>query len=156
MKERVVGEAKAQSDKIISEAQLNKDKIREQVVREMDEKTVGFAGELFTLVISKGVNEKLNEAFIDELITALGEVDEASIHVEAEEAEFIASHPIIPEQKARLEQLLHDKFDVSLRINEKIQQDLLAGLIIKLGSLEIDGSLLNRYREAVSQIKKKV
>ena len=52
MKERMQADAKTAADKIISDAQLNKEKIREQLVREMDEKAVDFAGEVFKLVIS--------------------------------------------------------------------------------------------------------
>ena len=37
---------------------------------------------------------------------------------------------------------------------EKVDEDLLAGIILKLGSLEIDGSLLNRYSEAAAEVKK--
>lgn len=156
MKERMKAEAKAEADRIISEAQLNKEKIREQIVRETAGKAVEYAGDLFKLVVSKNVSEKLNAAFVDELISALSEVDGTAIHVEADEAQFVASHKLNPEQKARLEGLLAEKFDVHLKINEKVDESLLAGLMIKLGSLEIDGSLLNRYREGVNELKKSV
>lgn len=156
LRDRIKAEAKAEADKILGDAQLAKEKIREQLVREMSGKAVEYAGELFKMVVSKNVGEKLNMAFVDELIGALSEVDETSIHVEVNESEFIASHKLDPAQKSRLEALLAQKFGVTININEKIDESLLAGLIIKLGSLEIDGSLLNRYREGVSEIKKQV
>jgi len=154
LRDRMKAEAKAEADKIISEAQLNKEKLRDQLMRETTGKAVDYAGELFKLVIGKTVTEKLNVAFVDELVTALGEVDGTSVHVEANEAEFIASHKLDVDQKAKLEHLLAEKFDVKLKIEEKIDPTIIAGLIIKLGSLEIDGSLLNRYKEGVEQIKK--
>lgn len=154
MRDRMKSDAKAEADRIISEAQLNKDRLREQLVRETTGKAVDYAGELFKLVIGKSVTERLNNAFVDELITALSEVDGASVHVEASQAEFVASHKLDLEQKAKLEKLLAEKFDVKLKIEEKIDPSIIAGLIIKLGSLEIDGSLLNRYKEGVEQIKK--
>lgn len=156
LRDRVKSEAKIEADKILGDAQLAKEKIREQLVREMSGKAVEFAGELFKMVVSKNVGEKMNMAFVEELIGALQDVDETSIHVEANESEFIASHKLDPAQKAKLEALLAQKFGVTISINEKIDPSLLAGLIIKLGSLEIDGSLLNRYREGVSEIKKLV
>ena len=156
LKDRMKAEAKAESDKILSEAQLAKEKIREQLERETSGKAVEYAGDLFKLVVSRNVNEKLNIAFVDELIGALSEVDETSIHIEANEAQFIASHKLDPAQKARLETLVAQKFGVSLKIEEKVDERLLAGLIIKLGSLEIDGSLLNRYKEGVGELKKQL
>ncbi|MEI6969961.1 MAG: F0F1 ATP synthase subunit delta [bacterium] len=156
LKDRIKAEAKTEADKILGDAQLAKERIREQLVREMAGKAVEYAGDLFKMVVSKNVGEKLNMAFVEELIGALSEVDETSIHVEANESEFIASHKLDPAQKGRLEALLAQKFGVTININEKIDETLLAGLVIKLGSLEIDGSLLNRYKEGVSEIKKQV
>ena len=156
MKERMRNEAKAEADKIISEAQLGKEKIREELVREMDGKSVEFAGELFRLVISETVTDKMNIAFIDELIAALEEVDATSIHVDASETEFTTSHPMDPTQRERLEKLLNEKFGVDIKIEEKVDASLLAGIAIKLGSLEIDGSLLNRYKEGVAEVTKNV
>lgn len=156
LRDRIRAEAKAEADKILGDAQLAKEKLREQLVRETQGKAVEYAGDLFKLVISRSVNEKLNAAFVDELMVALTEVDETTIHIEASEAEFIASHKLDPAQKSRLEALVARKFGVTLSINEKIDDGLLAGLVIKLGSLEIDGSLLNRYREGVNEIKKQV
>jgi len=156
LKDRMKVEARAEADKIIGDAQLAKEKIREQLVRETAGKAVEYAGELFKMVASKNVSAKLNEAFIDELLGALSEVDETSVHVESNEVEFIASHPIEAAQKGRLEALIAQKFGATLKVNERIDEGLLAGLIIKLGSLEIDGSLLNRYREGVAELKKTV
>ncbi len=154
MRDRMKADAKAEADRIVSEAQLNKEKLRDQLMRETAGKAVDYAGELFKLVIGKTVTEKLNAAFVEELLDALKEVDGASVHIEANEAEFIASHKLEAGQKAKLESLLAEKFDVKLKIEEKIDPSIIAGLIIKLGSLEIDGSLLNRYKEGVEQIKK--
>lgn len=156
MRERMKTEAKAEADRIISDAQLNKDKLRDQLMRETSGKAVEYAGELFKLVIGKTASDKISMAFVDELISGLEEVDGASIHIDANEAEFIASHKLDPGQKARLEKLIEEKFDIKLQIQEKVDEKLLGGLIIKLGSLEIDGSLLSRYKEGVEQIKKSV
>ncbi len=154
-KERTLSDARGEADRIVSEAQLNKDKILEKLHREVDGKAVLFAGDLFSMVVSKEVNEKINMAFVAELITALEAVDETSIHVEANEARFVSSHKLDSGQKAKLEGVLAQKFDVEVHIDEEIDESLLAGLIIKLGSLEIDGSLLNRYKEGLAEVKKK-
>jgi len=88
------------------------------------------------------------------LLDALEEIDPGSITVEGSDGEFICSHPLAPEQKQRLEKILAEKFGVKTHVEERVQKDLMAGLIFKLGSLEIDGSLLNRYREAAAEVKK--
>jgi len=111
---------------------------------------------VFKLVFSEKMNEHLNKTFIDELLDALSEVDSSSITVDAGDAQFTSSHPLLAEQKERLEKLLQEKFNVTLKVNEKIQKDLIAGLVFKLGSLEIDGSLTNRLQEAAAEMKKEI
>jgi hypothetical protein len=120
----------------------------------MESKAVDFAGRMFRLVFSERLNDALNRAFIDELIDALEDTDAAGITVDSDGTRFVASHPIDAEQKNRLQGVLKQKFHVDVKIDEQINEELLAGLVIKLGSLEIDGSLLSRYQEAASELKK--
>ncbi|MFC1497277.1 F0F1 ATP synthase subunit delta [Verrucomicrobiota bacterium] len=155
-KEQIVGEAKKEADRITDQAKKNEEKLRQQIAQSMEEKAVDYGGEIFKLVFSDKMNEALNKQFIGELLDALEEIDAASITVDASEANFTSSHSIDPEQKKRLEKLLADKFNANIKVEEKVQEDLLAGLILKLGSLEIDGSLINRYREAAAEVKKTV
>jgi F0F1-type ATP synthase delta subunit len=74
--------------------------------------------------------------------------------VDTRDVHFASSHPLSAGQKERLEKLLAEKFNATIEVNEKVQKDLIAGLVFKLGSLEIDGSLSNRLQEAAAEIKK--
>ena len=74
--------------------------------------------------------------------------------MDAGTAEFTAGYPMDRQQKERLGRILADKFGVNVAIEEKIEKTLLAGIVFKLGSLEIDGSLRNRFREAAAEVKK--
>ncbi len=105
-------------------------------------------------ILRERINQELNRQFVEELLDALDEVDGGSITLDGSDVEFIASHPLDQEQKTRIEQLIQEKFGAQIRVNETIREDLLAGLVMKIGSLEIDGSLLNRYHEAVEEVKK--
>jgi len=154
MREQVLEDARTEGDRLIEQAKKNEQKFREQLAQDIEERAVEYGGEVFRLVFSDKMNEVLNRQFIDELLDALAEVDGSTITIDSGSAEFIASHPLPAEQKQRLETLLAERFGVNVKVEEKLQPDLMAGLILKLGSLEIDGSLLNRYREAVAEVKK--
>ncbi len=153
-REQAIEKAKRESMDILEKAKKEERRQRDRMVQDMEGKSIDFAGKLFRLVFSERLNDALNKAFIDELIDALEETDAAGITVDSEDTEFSASHPIEPAQKARLESVLKDKFGISVQIEESIREELLAGLVIKLGSLEIDGSLLSRYQEAAAELKK--
>ena len=154
MRDVTLSEARSEGEKIIEQAKKDETKLRDQIAREMEEKAVDYGGQVFKLVFSEQINADLNKSFIAELLDALEEVDAGSITVDSDEAEFASSHPIDSEQKKRLEKLLADKFGADVKVEEKVKPELLAGLVFKLGSLEIDGSLLNRYQEAAAEVKK--
>jgi F0F1-type ATP synthase membrane subunit b/b' len=154
MREQVVEEARREAADVMDKARKSERKLREQVALEMEEKAVDFGGRVFRLVFSDRLNKIVNSQFVDELLDALEETDATGISVEASTAEFSSSHPLETAQKERLQSILADKFGVNIEVNESVREELLAGLVMKIGSLEIDGSLLSRYQEAVIELKK--
>jgi F0F1-type ATP synthase delta subunit len=154
MRDQVVGEARKEADKIIEQAKANEEKFRKQLAQDMEEKTVEYSGQVFDLVFSEKVTPAIDQAFINELLDALNEIDAGSITVDTDQAEFVTAREMDPEQKARLEGILNEKFSANIKIKEKVDPALMAGISFKLGSLEIDGSLRNRFLEAVGEVKK--
>lgn len=153
-RESAAEQAQRDADEVIARAKKNVDKMRDELAREAQADAVGHAGEIFKLTFSERVTEAVNREFVGELIGALEELDADSIHVEADNATFVSSHPIDQEQKQRLQQIISDKFDISLQIDEQVDPDLLGGLSMKLGTLEIDGSLRSRFSEAAEEVKR--
>jgi len=156
MRDQIVTDAKKEADAITEHAKKNEEKLRQQIDQDMEEKAVEYGAEVFKMVFSEKMNEELNRQFVNELLDAVEQIDATSITVDPNNAEFRSSHAIGPEQKERLEKLLAEKFGAPIKVNEKVQEDLMAGLVFKLGSLEIDGSLQNRFKEAAAEIKKNV
>lgn len=154
MRDQILGEARKESDRILATAKRNEEKLRQQVLQEMEGKAVDYGSQVFKLVFSEKMTDELNRQFIGELLDALQEVDGSTITVDANDVQFTTSHPMAADQKARLEQLLKEKFNVDIKVEEKVNKDLMAGIVFKLGSLEIDGSLLNRFQEAAVEVKK--
>lgn len=154
LKEKAVSEAKKESQKIIEQAHKNEQKLRDQIARQMEDKAVEYGGRIFKLVFSDLLTGELNGLFNTELIDALNEIEQGAITVESGTAIVTVSHPMSDVQRTRLETVLREKFRKDAVIEEAVDETLLAGLILKMGSLEIDGSLRNRYTEAVGEVKK--
>jgi F0F1-type ATP synthase delta subunit len=154
LKEQSIAEAKKESHKIIEQAHKNEKKIRDQIARQMEEKTVEYGGRIFKLVFSDLMTGELNKQFVKELVDALDEIEKGSIVVDSAEADVVVSHALDPDQHKRLEAILKAKFNKNAVLKETVDENILGGLILKMGSLEIDGSLRNRYREAVEEVKK--
>ncbi len=154
LKEKAIAEAKKESQKIIEQAHKSEQKLRDQIAREMEDKAVEYGGRIFKLVFSDLLTSELNGQFNSELIDALNELEKGSITVDSREAKVTVSHTMDEPQRQRLESVLREKFHKDAVVDEQVDESLLAGLVLKMGSLEIDGSLRNRYQEAVQEVKK--
>lgn len=155
MRDQILSDAKKESEIIIDNAKKGEEKFRKQIMQQMEEKAVDYGIDTFRLVMSEKITDELNGHFIDELLDAVDEIDASSITADGE-AEFKSSHPLLEPQKKRLESILNTKFKVDVEVKEKVIPDLLAGLVFKLGSLEIDGSLRGRLQEAAAEVKKSI
>ena len=154
LRDQMLSDARKEGDRIVGQAHKNEEKLRQKIVLEMDQKAVSFGGEIFQIVFGERVRAEVNRQFIEELMDALKEIDDGSISVDVGDGEVTCSEAMDTEQKRRLEQTLSAKFGRAVTLSEKTDADLMAGLILKVGSLEIDGSLRNRYNEAVAEISK--
>lgn len=154
MRDQMLSDAKQEADRMIEQARKHEAKLRQQIENEMEQKAVGYGSEIFKLVFGERVDAELNRQFNEELLDALGEVEGGNITVDTNEGEVTTSQAMDAEQKRRLEELLSGKFSCSVQLTERIDPELMSGLILKLGSLEIDGSLRNRFEEATQEIVK--
>lgn len=152
-RDSLIEEAKKERDRIIDDATRGKEKIRAELAREASAKVLDDAGRVYEMVFSPELGAKLDHAFLDELLAALEEMDSGSITVEAGAIEVTGSRPLDLAHKDRLRKLVANKFGVNLEVKETVVPELIAGVRIKLGSLEIDGSLSNRFREAIDQLR---
>lgn len=154
LRDQMLADANSESDRILKQARKNEEKLRQKISQEMEQKAVDYGAEMFQLVFSDKVNAELNKQFINELLEALEEVEKGSITIETDEGDVRTSQAMDPDQKKRLEELLADKFSRPVHLTERSDPDLLSGLVLKIGSLEIDGSLRNRFDEAIVEITK--
>ncbi len=154
LKDQAAADAKVESQKIIDQAHKNEKLMKEQIELQMGQKAVEYGGSVFKLVFSDLMTAELDRLFIAELVEALGEIEKGSITVESPEANVTVANALSEEQRAELEAVLRSSIHDGSTITEHVDESIMGGLILKMGSLEIDGSLRNRYREAVDEVRK--
>ncbi len=152
-RESLVEEAKRERDRILEEANRNKERMRQDLARDMEAKTLDNTGRICEMVFSDEMGARVDQAFVDELLAAIEDMDASSITIAAESIEVGTGRPLSQTTKDRIKDLVARKFGVSLEVRETVVPELIAGIRLKLGSLEIDGSMQNRFREAVDQLK---
>ncbi|HBG97709.1 MAG TPA: F0F1 ATP synthase subunit delta [Rhodobacteraceae bacterium] len=68
-------------------------------------------------------------------------------------AEIVSAAPLTDDQRARLEQVLRGAGDRTVRIEARVDESLIGGLIVRLGSRMIDTTIASRLARLQNAIK---
>ena len=91
---------------------------------------------------------------IDELIDDLERVEHDRFMVAAESVTVTSSLPLTDQERRRLRQVLSTKVGTEVALVERLDPELISGLVIRVGALVIDGSLRNKLRKAIPLVRK--
>lgn len=147
--QQVAEDAQVQAKKLIVDAQERSRKIEAEVRAETEKKAVGIARDLIAMIFSANGQERFHRELIDELIDDLSRVDKEKLAIKASRAEIVTSVPLTDEEREKLSRVLSQQLGYALPMEEKVDSDLVMGMVLKLGGLVIDGSLKNKLGKAV-------
>lgn len=151
---QAVERAKAEAEKIISQARNSKEKMREEVKNELEEKAVYFACDLVKGAFDEKIYKNAHDELVDSIIHGLEHIDENKISDKVKVAEIVSPFPVNTQEKERIKKIISKKASRQIDLKEKLDKDLIAGAIVKIGDLIIDGSLSNRLEETRARLRK--
>ncbi|MBI3615042.1 MAG: F0F1 ATP synthase subunit delta [Candidatus Omnitrophica bacterium] len=153
-REQLLKEAKGESQRIIQEAHERREELRRELEEQVEQKAVQLASDAVRYVLTTKLEQEVHRQLVDELIADVGTLDASLLDVNAAKAQVVSSQKLEPEQRHRLEGILSQKAGRAIQIVESVDQKVIAGIVIRLDSLILDGSLLNKLREAVGYVRK--
>ena len=153
MHEEVLAKAKGEADKIVAEAEGKRERIKASLVSEMEEKALVLAfdiiGHIFTDQVAQGIHHQLTNEFIEEIKKSDGE----RMQLNVETAEIAAPYPLTQVQEENLKNILSAKMGRPVSIKGTIDQEIVAGMVVKLENLVLDGSLRNKLKGTLAYVR---
>ncbi len=70
-----------------------------------------------------------------------------------ETVEVAVPFPLTQVQKERLKKSLSSQMGRSVTVKETVDQEIVAGMVIRLGNLVFDGSLTNKLKGALAYVR---
>ncbi len=166
--EEILARAKEDADKIVAEAEANKERIKANLVSEMEEKALVLAfdiiGHIFTDQVAQGIHHHLIDEFIEEIEKSDGERMQLNVETaeiaspypltqDQETAEIASPYPLTQDQEENLKNILSAKMGRSVSIKGTIDQEIVAGMVVKLENLVLDGSLRNKLKGTLTYVR---
>ena len=159
-KEEVLAKAQEEKDKMLHEAHQKcdemikqADKARQALIAEIDkkrdERAAQRAIELIQAALPEAIRRDIHQRWVDELMASdLQQLERLRISTEISEAKITGAFKLTPEQHQALKEKIQKKLERSIELKEELDAGTIAGLVVSIGSLVLDGSLRFKILEA--------
>lgn len=159
MRSEIVGSAEFQKEKILKEAHVKSsemveqaDKSRQLLLSEINDRitreSITKACELIKDVLPEQFRKEVHADWVEELMGgSFGRLDNLRIAPDIHEVKVVSAFPLADAQRKALSKKLRDVIDKEINLKEDTDPALVAGIIVTIGSLVLDGSFRNRIIE---------
>jgi F0F1-type ATP synthase membrane subunit b/b' len=155
-KEKIISKAREESEEIIAKAQNSKEKMKIDLEKEIDTKVIKLSVKVLNDVLSKTAHETFNRVLAEEFLGKLEDVDMSRISPEIKEAQLISLVPVKDDLKEKFAKVIERKLGRKLPVQTSVDENIGGGVILKFGSMALDGSLQNLIREAGVKLQEEV
>jgi len=155
-REKLLTKVRQESEDIIAKAQRTKDDMRKELEREMNIKAMDYT----FMLLNEALPEKTLAIFNEEMVTAfldgLESVDMEVISEDVKTAEAVTAMPLPEKYRNRLSDILQKKLGRVIQVEIREDKKIINGMILKFGSLSLDGSLANVLKGKAEELKEKI
>lgn len=149
--------SRREAKRIVSEGVRDSQRKNKDLLLQMQDKALYLAMDIIKYIFTERILQSLHTQIIDELIENIAELEKEKIKAQRSNiVEIVCAQSLEGNQKERLRQVLSSKLDRNIILKEKVDQEIVAGLIIRLaGFVVIDGSVKNKFKRILPLMKEK-
>ncbi|MDD5454123.1 MAG: F0F1 ATP synthase subunit delta [Candidatus Ratteibacteria bacterium] len=146
-KDRIIQEAQQKSEQMIKQAEKTCEQLKQEINERIDAGATEKAAELIEKAIPKEFREGLHHLWFKEFLKSDLQIERLHLSKDIKNVEITSAFPLTEEQRKELKNKLAKKLSESIVLKEKVDAVLIAGIIITLGSVVIDGSLKYKIQQ---------
>jgi F0F1-type ATP synthase membrane subunit b/b' len=148
--------AKQESEAIIDKAHKSVEKIRFDIRREVELHIIELCGGLIKDIFSARVLDQAHLVMVEDFIEELKSMDTAKIAAEFRTVDILTYKPLSEASRQKIKEIIEKKLKKEISIQEKADEQILCGMLVKFGGLALDGTLASRIRDGVIAEKQKL
>lgn len=151
-RDKTIEEARLASEQIVLKAEKTKEMLINELRHEMEEKNVERLRGLVLAIFPRHLQEEFHKLWLSDLfIGDLSRLANMRIPADASEAKVLTAFALTSEQKSALNKKFKEQLNRDFSFQEEVRPSLIAGVVISIGSLVLDGTLANKIEQIVSQ-----
>ncbi len=145
--------AKEEAKRMLNHAEGESEKMKDNVMGHAHEKAIELSVEMLKATFTGQGKEALQHELLSELIDEISKIAKDKFTVKTKRVTILSAQALKTDEKTKLAQILKEKMGGAVDIDESVDKDIIAGLIIKIGSLTIDGSIRNKLRKVIPYLR---
>lgn len=150
----ILNQARSQSDTIIQQADKSRQALICELEARIEKEAINKACELMQVTLPEKFRHEVHLYWVKELLEeGFGQLKNLQFPEDAGEVRVTCAFPLSDEQRNNLSKKIKDAFGRDVQLKEEVEPKVVAGLIISMGSLVLDGSLKNKIEEQAKGAK---
>ena len=155
-REKIIKKARSDSEEILNKAHQSKAVVGKELEKQMHLKAVDFSILVLKEILSTRAMGGFNENMISEFLDNLENVDMSLIDDTLDTADVITAAPLDKKSEERLLSIIKNKMNRDIKINNIIDKKIINGIVLKFGSLSLNGGLVELLKDQGVLIKEKL
>jgi F0F1-type ATP synthase membrane subunit b/b' len=151
--EDIIRKAKEEGDDIIRKAQAAKEQIQTDAMIQAEGRMIDICAAILNQTLATVIQVQMNAKLIAEFIAELEKADLTKINTDVSEIEILSSLAVPAADQEKIKQILQTKLGRTVRVHSHEDPKLLGGILMKVGTMVVDGSLAERVNEAAVKMK---
>jgi F0F1-type ATP synthase delta subunit len=150
-RQRILNEASQKAEEIVQQAERTRQALITDINQKIEEKALQQAVELVQQALPEHIRKEIHHNWLEELISSsFQQLDRLRIPEGASQASVVSAFELTPKQRDALKEKIKQRLGRSIDLKEEINPGVIAGLIVNIGSLVLDGSLRFKIKEVAS------
>lgn len=153
-RDMILNQARAQSGTIIQQADKSCQALISELEVRIGKEAINKACELMQATLPEKFRQEVHLYWVKELLEdGFNQLKHLQFPGDISEIKVTSAFPLTEEQRKNLSKKIKDALGYDAQLKEEIEPKVVAGLIISIGSLVLDGSLKNKIEEQAKGAK---
>src|SRR3989338_9246698 len=153
-KAKFLAKMREEGGRVLATAKSRAEKIDREVEKGIQDRAVGISLKIVEKALSDTMRSALHDQLVEELLREFQGLDMGDLPEDTKKIEIVHPHPLGADLKKRIQLVLEKKLGRKLEFKETLKEDMGGGLVLKIGSIVLDGSLQNVLGEVARDLKK--
>lgn len=146
-KDKIIQEAHEKGEQMIKQAEKTCALLKKEIEDKISGQATEKAAELLQGALPDKFQRELHDLWFKESLKSGFQLERLNLPKSVKEAKVISVFPLTEEQKKEVKNKLSKKLGSGITLKEKVDPQLIAGIVIMLGSVVIDGSLKYKIQQ---------